>query len=178
VPALRDDVIALRPPAASDVDAITDACQDPAIARFTRVPSPYGRADAEAYVAASAGGWADGTTASFVVVDPDDDSLLGSVGLMRLDGSRTVAEIGYWVVESARRRGVATRAVRLVSTWGAADLGIRRIELMTRVDNATSQRVARSAGFTLEGVLRSYLTHGCGVVDVVMFSLLPEDLRS
>ena len=36
--------------------------------------------------------------------------------------------------------------------------------------------MAARAGFTREGVLRSYATLGCGLADVVMFSLLPSDL--
>lgn len=56
------------------------------------------------------------------------------------------------------------------------DLGIARLELMTRVENAASQGVAEQAGFTREGVLRSYMTQGCGLADVVMFSLIPADL--
>jgi RimJ/RimL family protein N-acetyltransferase len=47
---------------------------------------------------------------------------------------------------------------------------------MTRVENVASQGVAMRAGFTREGVLRSYMTHGCGPADVVMFSLVLSDL--
>jgi RimJ/RimL family protein N-acetyltransferase len=95
---------------------------------------------------------------------------------MRLDDDRFVAEIGYWVAKAARGRGVATRAVRLVSRWAVRDLGVQRLELMTRVENEGSQRVAVAAGFRREGVLRSYITHRAGQFDVVMFSLLPSDL--
>ena len=59
---------------------------------------------------------------------------------------------------------------------GVGELGIRRLELMTPVDNAASQAVAEAAGFVREGVLRSYATLGCGVSDVVMFSLLPSNV--
>ncbi len=146
VPVLRDDVVQLRLPDERDVDAVVDACQDPDIPRFTRVPSPYGRQDAVEYVARTAESWRSGTAAGFVIADAVDDSLLGAISLMRLDDSRTVGEVGYWVARDARRRGIATRAVRLVARWGVADLGLARIELMTRVDNLGSQRVAGRGG--------------------------------
>ena len=178
VPELGDDAVRLRLPTTRDVDAITDACQDPDIPRFTRIPSRYERTHADAWVALTADGWAAETEAAFVIVDAhDDDALLGSTGLMRLDEERNVAEIGYWVAKAARRRGIATRAVKLASRWAVCDLGVRRLELMTHIDNAASQRVAQAAGFTREGVLRSYVTLGCGPSDVVMFSLLPSDLE-
>ncbi len=85
VPSLADPVLVLRVPEARDIDAITAACQDPEIPRFTRVPSPYHRSHAELWVAHAASGWEAGTEAAFVIVDARDDTLLGSVGLMRVD---------------------------------------------------------------------------------------------
>ncbi len=179
VPRLRDDLIALRTPEERDVDAITAACQDPDIPRFTRVPSPYTRADAELYVGVAAESRAAGTDLSFVVVAADDDArLLGSTGVHGIADDRHVAEIGYWIERSARGRGFATRALRLLSRWAVAELGVARLELMAAVENVASQRVAERAGFTREGVLRSYFSHRCGLRDVVMFSLLPGDLRA
>jgi len=176
VPDLHDEQIRLRPPALDDVDAITRECQDPEIPRFTRITSPYGREDAIRFVEDARRSWGEGTSAPFVVSGVDDGGVLGSVGLMRLDDERQVAEIGYWVAAGARRQGIATRAVRLVAGWAVRDLGIARVELMTRPDNLASQGVAARSGFTREGLLRSYTTLGCGLADVVMFSLVPSDL--
>lgn len=175
VPDLADEVVRLRPPALADVDAITAECQDPEIPRFTRIMSPYRREDAVRFVEDTAHGWAEGSSAAFVISDLDRDTVLGSVGLMRIHEERHVAEIGYWVAGGARRRGIATRAVRLVAAWAVRDLGIARVELMTRIENVASQGVAERSGFTREGVLRSYTTLGCGLADVVMFSLVPAD---
>jgi RimJ/RimL family protein N-acetyltransferase len=176
VPALSDDVVTLRPVERGDLDAIVDACQDPEIPRFTRVPTPYSRRDAEAFLEASDAGWADGTAACFSVVAAGDGVLLASAGVHRLTDERAVAEVGYWVAKHARRRGVATRALRLASTWAVVDLGVRRLELMADTENVGSQAVAEAAGFTREGVLRSYFAHRRGMLDVVMYSLLPSDL--
>jgi RimJ/RimL family protein N-acetyltransferase len=176
VPDLRDDAIALRLPAERDIDAITAACQDPDIPRFTRIKSPYTREDGAEFVRSAAEHWRDHEHGlAFVITDVATDALLGSVGIL-LRAQPEVAEIGYWVAREARRSGVATRAVRLVSRWALAELGFLRLELMTRTDNVASQGVAESAGFTREGTLRSYATLGCGLSDVVMFSLLPGDL--
>jgi RimJ/RimL family protein N-acetyltransferase len=175
VPDLRDDRILLRVPTDDDVDAITAACQDPQIPRFTRVPSPYTRADALRYVADAVAGWEVGTSRALVMCDARTGALLGSIGLLAHEPFE-VSEIGYWVAAEARRRGVASRAVRLLSTWALTNLGILRLQLVTHVDNVASQGVAERAGFTREGVLRSYATMGCGLADVVMFSMLPTDL--
>ena len=178
VPDLRDDVIALRRPEERDLDAIVAACQDPEIPRYTRVPSPYTREHAETFLENNRKVWTDAddtTELPFVITEQATDRFLGAIGLKRFP-ARGAAEVGYWLAADARGRGHISRAVRLVSRWALVDLGFARLELFTEPDNAPSQRVAERCGFTREGVLRSYLKLKDRRSDVVMFSLLPEDL--
>ena len=53
VPTLRDGDLTLRPPKPEDAEAVTAACQDPEIQRWTLVPSPYRREHAEAWLASA-----------------------------------------------------------------------------------------------------------------------------
>jgi RimJ/RimL family protein N-acetyltransferase len=153
-PTLRDGDLILRPKRRDDVDAIVAACQDPEIPRWTFVPSPYTRTDAEAFLRISAEEEAAGTAAHFLAVDTGD-RLLGSFSLMELDREPGVGEIGYWVAAEARGRGVATRAVRLLAEWGREELGLTRIEILPHKDNAAFRRVAEKAGFRDTGELRA-----------------------
>jgi RimJ/RimL family protein N-acetyltransferase len=154
LPTLRDGDLMLRPKRAEDADAITAACQDPEIPRWTLVPSPYTRADAEDFIASSAADAAAGRAASLVAVDAGDGALLGSFSVMELDRAPGFGEIGYWVAAGARGRGVATRAVRLLATWAREELGLTRIEILPHRDNAASRRVAAKAGFQDTGELK------------------------
>jgi hypothetical protein len=52
-PTLRDGALTPRPPVPGDAEAVTAACQDPAIQRRTLVPSPYRREHAEEWPAAA-----------------------------------------------------------------------------------------------------------------------------
>ena len=54
VPTLRDGDLVLRPKRPADAEAITAACQDPEIPRWTFVPSPYSLEDARAFLESSA----------------------------------------------------------------------------------------------------------------------------
>ncbi|HEY2602848.1 MAG TPA: GNAT family protein [Thermoleophilaceae bacterium] len=159
----------LRPWTLDDVPAMTAAVQDPEIPRWTEVPSPYGEDDAREFIGKLQSG--EIAELALAIVDAADGALLGSVGL-RLPQS-SVGEIGYWVAASARGRGVAPRAVRLLSAWAFDEYGYARIQIHTDPANAASQRVAESAGFTREGVLRSYGVVKGERIDIVMFSLLP-----
>jgi RimJ/RimL family protein N-acetyltransferase len=153
-PTLRDDVLVLRPARPDDADAIVAACQDSEIPRWTAVPSPYTRADAEAFIAAGAQECAAGKAINLLAVDPHDGRLLGSVAAMELDRAPGYGELGYWVAAEARGRGVATRAVRLLAQWAERELGLTRLELLVHEDNLASRRVAEKAGFRDTGNLR------------------------
>ena len=164
---LEDDVVRLRPFEEGDVPAIAAACQDPEIPRWTAVPSPYTEADARAWLESD-------EEESFAVVDRASGELLGSIGVRYLDGG--IGEVGYWVKQEARGRGVATRALGLVARWALVDKGLGRFQLRADVGNEASQRVAEKAGFVREGVLRSSLVHKGERRDVIMYSLVREDL--
>jgi RimJ/RimL family protein N-acetyltransferase len=85
--------------------------------------------------------------------------------------------IGYWLLPEARGKGLASRAVKLVSRWALRDLTLARLALLTEPANRRSQRVAERNGFQEEGVLRSYTEIDGRRVDNVSFSLLPGDLE-
>ncbi|MGI8411483.1 MAG: GNAT family N-acetyltransferase [Solirubrobacteraceae bacterium] len=168
---LVDGPTQLRPWRDSDLGALVAACQDPEIARWTAVPSPYGETDARAYMLQRYEAVHAGTTAPFAIVDPAGQ-LLGSVSLLRPAWEHARAEVGYWLAREGRGHGHATRAVRMISAWGFTALALERIELLAATGNLASQRVAARAGFTREGILRSYMRGRDGPQDMVMFGLL------
>ena len=176
-PPLSDGVVTLRPwGEEGDVEAITAACNDPQIATFLdRIPSPYSRDDARDYLAFTRAGWAEGTMANFAVVEGGRP--VGSIGIRWLEGfDEGTAEVGYWVADEARGRGICTRALRLAAPWALGHS--ERLQLRADVDNGPSNRVAEKAGFTREGVLRAsrYNRRLGRRIDFALYSLLPDEL--
>jgi RimJ/RimL family protein N-acetyltransferase len=160
---LRDADLVLRPPRPDDVDAIVAACNDDEIARFIPLmPSPYERSDAERWLRRCKQVWAHGSAYPFVIAVATADRLLGAIELRPGDGS-----VGYWVDASARGRGVATRALRLVCEWHAE----RPLHLVTHPDNAGSQRVAEKAGFHRAGLQPHEPHFRDGTAEAIRFEL-------
>ena len=153
-PRLSDGEIGVRPLAPADVPDIVAACSDPEIPRWTRVPSPYTREDAERFLAIAATEAAAGEGLALAVADASD-RLIGTVGLMEVDRERGYGEIGYWTAAPARGRGAAARAVALLRDWAHAELGLAELEILAHRDNRPSQRVAERAGFADTGELRA-----------------------
>jgi RimJ/RimL family protein N-acetyltransferase len=174
---LLDGATALRPWRDSDLPALVHACQDPEISLWTRVPFPYGDADARQFLLHRIDAVHGGTLAPFAIVSAaDHGSLLGSISLMSPVWSERRAEVGYWLAREARGRGHATRALVTICRWGFRNLGLERVELCAASTNAASQRVAERAGFARELVLRSYMETRAGRHDMVGFALLADSV--
>ena len=107
---------------------------------------------------------------------PRTGELLASAGFHQIEWDDRSLDVGYWTAPWARRRGVATRAVRLLSGWAIGELGMERISLLTFPGNVASEGVAESAGYTREGVLRAYLEVRGERRDTTVWSLIAADL--
>jgi RimJ/RimL family protein N-acetyltransferase/nitrite reductase/ring-hydroxylating ferredoxin subunit len=176
-PWLSDGVVALRAFRADDAAAITAACQDREIQRWVPLlPIPYTEADARGFILMSLQAWHDGTGCEFAIVDALDGRFLGAAGLHLGANARRHA-IGYWVAPEARRRGIATRAVRLLSRWAFERLGTQRLGLWALPGNVASQAVAEKTGFRFEGMVRNWeLDRDDNLIDAVMFAMTRDDL--
>ena len=177
IPALRDELVALRPWRERDVPAKFAGFNDPIVQRFSYpAVEPYTEADALAHVLAARRDWEEGTGAEFACVGPEDDDLiLGGCSIYGIEWAYGRAAVGYWLAPHGRGRGIATHAVRLLTRWAFDDLGIARLQITCGPDNLASQRVAERAGFAREGVLRSHFPFKGGRRDTVVFGLVPAD---
>ena len=157
-----------------DLPAIERTASDAEISKWFDV---HTRSSAD-YLAAKREAWAQGTGASFAICDATrPDACLGQVFVERDDDGR--GSVGYWLLEDARGKGRATRAVRLMASWALPEMRLGRLQLHADPENVASQRVAQRAGFTREGVLRAYNGRRDGTrADAVVYSLLPQDLAA
>lgn len=184
---LANEAVRLSVPTARDVDAITAACQDPAIADWTVVPSPYTRHDAELFVERFVPeGWSRGSAYNWAFREPGavDGPLLGMVGVHfegRAGGPdhERSAELGFWTAPDARRKGLATEAARLVVDWAfdPEGLGLAVLQWVAYTGNWASRRVAWNLGFRVEGTIRRYGLQRGRRRDAWVGTLLPEDPR-
>lgn len=181
---LSDDMVILRPWSRDYAGFMAEASADPAIRRYNsaldrvgRPPPPLSVMDAAAVIDEFALNWrtfaTNGTPSgvAFAIMDARSGELVGCCGVD--DWSKAdVAQIGYWLALSARRRGYATRAVILLTRW-LFELGAARVFLTIVAGNEESVAVARRAGFVYEGTMRSHGVWQGRRSDVRWFAALP-----
>ncbi len=174
---LGDETIVLRLPRDADAPAIAAACADPEIARWIPVPVPYRLDDARSFVAFAGESWRDGREPTFIIHDRASGALAGTIAIHRRSEDPGKAAVGYWIAAAARRRGIATRATRIVAAWAFEHPELVRLELLTLVGNDASGGVALAAGFTHEGRLRRYLRFRGELVDAEMYAVTRDEVE-
>jgi RimJ/RimL family protein N-acetyltransferase len=171
---LSDGVVTLRAWRMTDLPALVEACNDETLHRWLpMIPYPYPEEVGREFISRQPERNAEGA-GSLGVFDSETGELLGSIGFRSEHFGRV--ELGYWTHREHRGRGITPRALRLISRWAVDELGAQRLQLHAEVENIASQRVAEKAGFTREGVRRSYIESAGERRDAVGFSLLPDEL--
>lgn len=92
-------------------------------------------------------GGLDGPTGNQMYAIVDDTGPLGVIRMARCDEPGTV-ETGIWLARSARGRGIATTALRLLLAE-AARVGARLVVAETTTDNAAALGLLRRCGAVL-----------------------------
>lgn len=152
---LRTERLELSAPRAADGNAITAACQDPAIARWTTVPSPYTRDHADAFIRLTAGWWA------------EDAEYTWAIRRRRARAAATGA--------NGRAGGDAEPSTTLESAPGRADVGdlfgVISLRRTSRRDGALGDA---EIGFWMSSAARGkgYLTEAATAV--LDFGFAPE----
>lgn len=136
----------------------------------------YSLADAEAWVAYSVAGWAKQSEFPLGVFDESSGALIGCIGLSHINGVNRSANLGYWIGEPHRGRGIATRAVALTAAIAFEELGFVRLEIVVLPHNQSSLRVAEKIGAKQETEARNRLMFQGQPSNALVFSLIPADI--
>lgn len=119
-----------------------------------------------------------GSALTLTIIEEGDDTCRGQINVHRVDWDNAVAEIGIWLAADRRGKGIGRRALALVGRWLLQECGLERVHVLTDPDNQAMIHAAQGAGFSFEGVLRSYQYARGTRVDSAILSLVGADLGS
>jgi len=177
VEGLSDGVVRLRLGADSDVERVTALVQDPEVIRWTTIPAGQTQNGTREWMQRGMAGLASGSDLALVIADAETDEPIGTIGLHEINRATDRATAGYVLARESRGKGLGRRALRLICAYAFDGLRLARVEVTIEADNASSRATAESVGFRQEGVLRSYMRIAGERRDMLMYGLLPGDLR-
>ncbi|ASN52529.1 GNAT family N-acetyltransferase [Sinomonas sp. R1AF57] len=91
-------------------------------------------------------------------------------------GSALTATLGYWVDKGHAGRGIAPTSVALATDHCFSELGLHRMEINIRPENAASLRVVEKLGFRYEGLRPRFLHINGAWADHESFALTVEEV--
>ncbi len=177
---LTDGKVILRPFEKQDTELLYEAIRESKeeLMPWLQFCHPdYSIEEARLWLSGRDEDWKAGKDYSFAIIDAGSGTLVGGCGFNHIIDEYKMANLGYWVRTSWAGRGIATAVVLLLAKFGFGELKLNRIEIMADVENKKSQRVAEKTGAVREGVLRNRLLIHGQVRDVILFSLIPEDIK-
>ncbi len=174
---LYSDLVAIRPLSISDQESVEAIGKDDEIQKWFPLPFPYISEHAKVFIEDQAAR-AQSSGTGLVSVIEHAGKFAGLIDIKRTDWRSRSCEIGYMTLPWARSKGVTSKALELLSHWIIQEFGFQRIEVRVATGNIASQRVAEKAGYVREGIARNAGFTNLGRLDLVIFSLIPSDLRT
>jgi RimJ/RimL family protein N-acetyltransferase len=171
---LRGALVRLRPLAAPDVVRLVRWYSDPDVLHWLhRSEEAATTADAER------------SRLERSVTDPAqvawmietlDGRAIGYVRIEGIDATHERASLAIAIGESdCWGAGFGTEAIRLVLRYGFERLNLRRIELVTDIDNERAIRCYEKCGFDREGVLRQHRLRYGQPLDMLQMAILRNE---
>lgn len=159
----------LREMTFDDLDVLHEVLSDPIAMKH--YPSPFDRDMTRGWIEWSLRNYAEHGFGLWAMVHREDDRVIGDCGLtiQNVNGVGEL-EIGYHLLRSYWKQGLATEAAIACRDHAFDELGRTRVISWMGPENVASRRVAERVGMHLEGEARNRY----GDIQVV-YSMTPED---
>lgn len=106
-----------------------------------------------------------------------DGQIAGQLNVSSITwGSLSSATIGYWAGKEFAGKSITPAAVALATDYCFTELGLHRMEICIRPENAPSLRVVEKLGFRYEGLRRRFIHINGDWRDHFCFALVAEEL--
>ncbi|GIF12180.1 GNAT family N-acetyltransferase [Actinoplanes teichomyceticus] len=147
---LAGNGVVLREWTPDDLEELVALLDEPDIARWTPMPSPFDLAAGLAYLERARQGRLTGRRIQLAITTEGREPL-GEVLLFGVNPARREAELGYLIGAPYRRRGLAAAALALLTDYACGPLRLSRLLLRIDPGNTASTAVARRCGYRLTG---------------------------
>lgn len=167
--------VTLQPFSHRHAEALAQAAREVAAhtqsaARLWWAKPGYDVNDAHQFIAAVLADRRTGQGDAFAVHD-EGGAFIGCVSAKNIDWMHGCFQGGYWLVPSARGRGLGQASLRALFAW-AREQELVRMELLIGADNAKSLAAAERVGAQREGTMRSRFVLNGRRIDVAIMALV------
>lgn len=166
---IKEKNFILRPYKKSDKVSLIKNINDKEIKKFTcRIPFPYGNKEAIE--------WIDRCNKEYNKKIPKEinfaidirKNVVGGIGLRDIKNNQ--AEIGYWLGKNYRSKGIITKAIDLIASFGFNELRLKKIIAYVIPENKASINVLEKSKFKKEGIVSGNEIKICKSEKIIVYS--------
>lgn len=103
------------------------------------------------------------------------NDLVGLIDLQNINTIDRKASIGYWLCQTAQKKGIMTYAVKHIIEYGFTEYQLNRISILIAETNAKSIKIPQRLHMKQEGILRAFSTISGKSQNMVVFSVLRNE---
>ncbi|QIA63003.1 GNAT family N-acetyltransferase [Vibrio astriarenae] len=133
-------------------------------------PHIEGIGDFESFIQQSLHDYADGKSMTCAIVY--QHQVVGNISFNTISHTLSRVEIGYWLAEPYRGKGIVTRAVQFLVNYAFNQLNIDKVQISVATGNTASRNVCERLGFELEGIIRCAENLNDRVVDHAVYGVI------
>lgn len=121
----------------------------------------------------------DATSQNFAIVVTEEQRLIGSIGLMKIDYKDQNAELGIMIGDKTQwGQGYGQEAIQLLLDFAFTQMNLHRIYLRVDAGHTAGIRCYQRCGFIEEGRLRQAIYHHGHFEDQLLMSVLRSEYPS
>lgn len=169
---LTGTLVTLRAPQPGDRPVLKALRNDvPLQIQLMAEPRPNGDAQVDAWLERRL---SEPDTLFAVIAEAGSDQAAGFCQLTNVDRLHGRADLGICLAASARGRGYAAEAIRLLERHAQEVLGLRKVVLKVLSTNEAARRLYAKVGYRTVGVLRAHFRHAGVYHDVEIMEHMLE----
>jgi RimJ/RimL family protein N-acetyltransferase len=106
-------------------------------------------ADTQQYLQQAGRDYVERTAFHFMWLLKEGGTLVGRCGLHQVDWEKRSCALGYWTRQNYQKQGFAAEAIHGVTAFAFEALRFNQVNVLVRIDNAPSRRLAEMVGYQL-----------------------------
>lgn len=174
-PVLETERLVLRKLALSDAEDVFEYAKNPEVSKYLTWDAHTSIDDTLTYLNFVLGGYANGKTGNWAIVDKEENKVIGAISFVQFDKQNSYGEIGYTLSYDYWNKGIMTEALKRVIRFSFEDMKINRVQALHFVENPASGRVMQKANMSYEGLLKQRLYAKEKFWDSKQYAIVKDD---
>lgn len=169
---LNNDTITLRPLEPTDLDILYRWENDSALWAVSDTSAPYSRKALWSYLETYTGDIYAQRQLRLMITLTGNGTPIGTIDFMNFDPLNNRAELGLFVSQDYRGKGLGRQALELLTSYARDHIGLRQLYVYIALDNEVCLNLFKDFGYIQVGVLRSWVKRGTNYRDVALMQMI------